>query len=257
MKSSIQWRSGSTNDVAWGQPSFYLRPHQQSPIKIYHPGSPCLRVWWDRWGVNNSIYVHPLFLRAHTAASKKNNPGWHEASRGKFADDYWKAMEMEVFTLESIEAWDVVEQEYDNLGVQGQALSEWSDKEIQSQILCSRRPAAGSDWLFWDLRPCGSVDHYTPDVCWKYYLVWNLCKATLPVHSCTPISRRTKMYMSTFPWVSHSMERMARKCALISKSHSMGYVKVLEHSGNTSQSNSKNVAWNSQSLIHACLLDRT
>jgi hypothetical protein len=34
-------------------------------------------------------YVHPLFLRAHSAASKEDNPGWREATRGKFADDYW------------------------------------------------------------------------------------------------------------------------------------------------------------------------
>jgi hypothetical protein len=37
-------------------------------------------------------YVHPLFLRAHSAASKLGNPGWREANRGKFADGYWKAM---------------------------------------------------------------------------------------------------------------------------------------------------------------------
>ena len=30
---------------------------------------------------------------------------------GKFADDYWKAMELEIFTLESIEAWQVVDRE--------------------------------------------------------------------------------------------------------------------------------------------------
>ena len=30
-------------------------------------------------------YVHPLFLRAHSAASKLDNPGWQEATRGKFA----------------------------------------------------------------------------------------------------------------------------------------------------------------------------
>ncbi len=53
-------------------------------------------------------YVHPLFLRAHSAASKLDNPGWQEATRGKFADDYWKATELEIFTLESIEAWHVV-----------------------------------------------------------------------------------------------------------------------------------------------------
>jgi hypothetical protein len=49
-------------------------------------------------------YVHPLFLRAHSAASKKDNPGWKEAMRGKFSDDYWKAMEVKIFTLESIDA---------------------------------------------------------------------------------------------------------------------------------------------------------
>jgi hypothetical protein len=54
-------------------------------------------------------YVHPLFLQAHSAASKLDNPGWQEATRGKFADDYWKAIELEIFTLESIEAWQVVD----------------------------------------------------------------------------------------------------------------------------------------------------
>jgi hypothetical protein len=49
-------------------------------------------------------YVHPLFLKAHSAASKLDNPGWREATRGKYADDYWKAMELEISTLESIGA---------------------------------------------------------------------------------------------------------------------------------------------------------
>jgi len=56
-------------------------------------------------------YVHPLFLKAHSAASKLDNPGWKEATSGVFADEYWKAMELEIFTLESISAWDVVERE--------------------------------------------------------------------------------------------------------------------------------------------------
>jgi hypothetical protein len=30
-------------------------------------------------------YVHPLFLWAHSAASKLDNPGWLEATQGKFA----------------------------------------------------------------------------------------------------------------------------------------------------------------------------
>jgi hypothetical protein len=40
-----------------------------------------------------------------------DNPGWQEATWGKFAHDYWKAMEVQIFTLESINAWDVVKQE--------------------------------------------------------------------------------------------------------------------------------------------------
>ena len=33
-------------------------------------------------------YVHPLFLKAHAAASKEDNPSWKQATRGKFADEY-------------------------------------------------------------------------------------------------------------------------------------------------------------------------
>jgi hypothetical protein len=54
-------------------------------------------------------YVHPLFWQANSAASKMDNPGWQEAMRGKFTNNYWKAMEVEIFTLESINTWDVVE----------------------------------------------------------------------------------------------------------------------------------------------------
>ena len=32
-------------------------------------------------------YVHPLFLKAHSAASKADYPSWREATRGKFADE--------------------------------------------------------------------------------------------------------------------------------------------------------------------------
>ncbi len=32
-------------------------------------------------------YVHPLFLKAHSAASKADNPSWREATRGKFTDE--------------------------------------------------------------------------------------------------------------------------------------------------------------------------
>jgi hypothetical protein len=86
-------------------------------------------------------YVHPLFLRTYSAASKMDNPGWREATRGKFANDYWKAMEVKIFTLESINAWDVVEWE-DDMNIIN---STWAFicKQYQSQILCSLRSATG------------------------------------------------------------------------------------------------------------------
>jgi hypothetical protein len=53
-------------------------------------------------------YVHPLFLKAHLAASKVDNHSWREATRGKFADEYWEAMKLEIATLENIDAWTIV-----------------------------------------------------------------------------------------------------------------------------------------------------
>ncbi len=47
-------------------------------------------------------YIHPLFLKAHSAASKADHPSWQEATRGKFADEYWEAMKLEIATLENI-----------------------------------------------------------------------------------------------------------------------------------------------------------
>jgi len=32
-------------------------------------------------------YIHPLFLEAHSAASRADNPSWCEATRGKFAGE--------------------------------------------------------------------------------------------------------------------------------------------------------------------------
>jgi hypothetical protein len=41
-------------------------------------------------------YVHPLFLKAHSAASKADNPSWQEATRGMFADKYVLPTEQEL-----------------------------------------------------------------------------------------------------------------------------------------------------------------
>ena len=71
-------------------------------------------------------YVHPLFLKAHSAASKLDNPSWKEATRGKFADEYWKAMEVEIATLEALDAWEVLE--YDQPTMPNVIQSTWAFK---------------------------------------------------------------------------------------------------------------------------------
>jgi hypothetical protein len=55
-------------------------------------------------------YAHPLFLKAHSATSKADNPSWCEATRGKFADEYWKVMKLEIATLEAINAGSMIDQ---------------------------------------------------------------------------------------------------------------------------------------------------
>ncbi len=57
--------------------------------------------------------VHPFFLKAKSEASKEDNPNWHQAKIGPFADEYWKAAKKEISTWEGMGAWDVVEHEDD------------------------------------------------------------------------------------------------------------------------------------------------
>lgn len=54
-------------------------------------------------------WVHPLFLKAKAEASKEDNPNWNTAMGSEFADEWWKACEVEIETLESMGAWEVVE----------------------------------------------------------------------------------------------------------------------------------------------------
>ncbi len=60
-------------------------------------------------------YVNPLFLKAHSAASKADNPNWQDATRRKISEEYWEAMKLEIVTLENIDAWSVVDR-YDSNG---------------------------------------------------------------------------------------------------------------------------------------------
>ncbi len=85
-------------------------------------------------------YLHPLILKAHSAASKLDNPSWKEATQGKFADEYWKAMELEIATLETLGAWEVLK--YDSETMPNVIHSTWAFK-------CKRFP----DGLIKKLKP--------------------------------------------------------------------------------------------------------
>ncbi len=73
-------------------------------------------------------YVQPLFLKAHSATSKAANSSWREATRGKFAEEYWEAMKLEIATLENIDAWSLVDR-YDSYGAPHHVIpSTWAFK---------------------------------------------------------------------------------------------------------------------------------
>jgi hypothetical protein len=54
-------------------------------------------------------WVHPLFLKAKSEASKEDNPNWKQAMNGPFKEEYWKAAVKEIETLESMNALEVVD----------------------------------------------------------------------------------------------------------------------------------------------------
>lgn len=63
-------------------------------------------------GTSNDLIcnrIHPLFLNAHSEASKEFNPNWWQAMNGPFAKEYWKAACAEIKTLEDMETWDIID----------------------------------------------------------------------------------------------------------------------------------------------------
>ena len=58
-------------------------------------------------------YVHPLFLKSKAAAIQEDNSNWRQAMNGQFADEYWEVAVTEIETLESMNAWEVVDREDD------------------------------------------------------------------------------------------------------------------------------------------------
>ena len=47
-------------------------------------------------------WVHPLLLKAHSEASKEDNPNWNQAMNGHFAIEYWQYLCTEIETLEGM-----------------------------------------------------------------------------------------------------------------------------------------------------------
>ena len=54
-------------------------------------------------------WVHPLFLKAKSEASKEDNPNWKQAMNGVFKEEYWQVSVKEFKTLEFMNAWEVVD----------------------------------------------------------------------------------------------------------------------------------------------------
>jgi hypothetical protein len=48
--------------------------------------------------------ISPLILAAKTASTKEDNPNWWQAMNGPCAKEYWKAAQVEIETLERIQA---------------------------------------------------------------------------------------------------------------------------------------------------------
>ena len=52
-----------------------------------------------------------MFLKARLEASQEDNPSWKQAMNGPFKAEYWQAAVKEIETLESMDAWEVVDRE--------------------------------------------------------------------------------------------------------------------------------------------------
>ena len=49
-------------------------------------------------------WIHLLFLKAKSSASKEDNPSWKVAMNGDFKEQFWKACLVEIETLEGMDS---------------------------------------------------------------------------------------------------------------------------------------------------------
>ena len=62
-------------------------------------------------GLHNELianWVHPLFLKTKSKASNKDSPNWKQAMYGPFKEEYSQATVKEIETIDSMNAWEVV-----------------------------------------------------------------------------------------------------------------------------------------------------
>ena len=84
-------------------------------------------------------HFHPIFLKAKATASAEDNPNWSQAINGQFADEYWEAAFTKIETLESMKAWEVVDQQDDmNVLRSTWELSRCVNQKVQGSFLCLR-----------------------------------------------------------------------------------------------------------------------
>jgi hypothetical protein len=79
--------------------------------------------------------ILPLILVAKTAATKDDNPTWWQAMNGPDVKEFWKAAQIEIDTLEKINAWTVAPQTDDITNV---LPPPGHSKSINTQMALSR-----------------------------------------------------------------------------------------------------------------------
>ena len=58
-------------------------------------------------------WIHPLFLKTKSAASKEDNPSWKDTMNGDFKVEFWEAALAEIKTLDDMDSWNVIDRTND------------------------------------------------------------------------------------------------------------------------------------------------
>lgn len=218
--------------------------HGDSPSLIEVLNSPLAR--YIKFAANECGYgepevedllvntVHPLFLKAKSAASKGDNPNWWQAMESDYADEFWEAAQLEIRTLEEMGAWEVVDRTPDMNVIGGTwafKIKRFPDELIKK--FKARFCARGDQ----QLKGVDFFEVYAPVVQWSTVRLMLILQALLGLkskqgditcaflHADVPEDEKIHVEM---PRVS---SRKERSCACARRF--MGFVKVLGRSGST------------------------